>query len=109
MSEDIIRVLRVIEYIGPRSLVEAQVKNAIHGEKVIDRHGGRSYYGGEPKITIRAATVGSYPDILEMARGTKTYRFKDGEANESNAPKEVPSLCDLCGQLDTSDHRCPCR
>lgn len=64
--EDIIRVLRVLEYIGPRSLVEAQVKRSIHGERTFDRNGGQNF-GQNPKVTIRAATVGSYPDILEMA------------------------------------------
>lgn len=33
-DEDIVRVLRLIEYIGPRALVEKQVTNSIHGSRV---------------------------------------------------------------------------
>lgn len=54
MSEDIIRVLRVIEYIGPRSWVESTVANSIQGTKLL--------MGGKE---IRAATVGTYPEILQ--------------------------------------------
>lgn len=52
MAEDIVRVLRVIEYVGPRAQVEQQVKQSIHGEKIIG------------KMSIRVATLGAYPDIL---------------------------------------------
>jgi hypothetical protein len=54
MAEDIIRVLRVIEYIGPRSKVEKQVANSLHGTK-------------EPGngVIIRAATIGAYPEVLK--------------------------------------------
>ena len=55
MIEDTIRVLRVIEYVGPRSRVESAVAQSIHGEK--DAGSG---------LIIRAATVGIYPEILEM-------------------------------------------
>lgn len=52
--EDIIRVLRVIEYVGPRSRVEETVARSIHGEK----DAGRG-------LTIKAATIGTYPEIFE--------------------------------------------
>lgn len=52
MSQDIVRVLRVIEYVGPRESVEHQVNNSIHGE--------RKYRD----VTIRATTIGTYPEIL---------------------------------------------
>lgn len=55
---DIVRVLRVIEYVGPRDRVEEMVKRSIHGEKVMS---GR----GRSQLVIRAATVGSFPEILE--------------------------------------------
>lgn len=53
MSKEIIRVLRIVEYTGPREMVEAQVSSSIHGQVI---------YG---HITIRAATIGLYPEILE--------------------------------------------
>jgi hypothetical protein len=54
---DTVRVLRIIEYVGPRDRVEDVVARSIHGEK---RY-------GQPKdneVVIHAATIGSYPDIL---------------------------------------------
>lgn len=50
---DIVRVLRIVEYVGPRDWVEHTVKNAIHGEKSC----------GIGK-TIRATTLGVYPDLI---------------------------------------------
>lgn len=50
---DIVRVLRVVEYVGPRDQIEKQIRHSIHGE--------RSYNG----ITIRVATLGTFPEILE--------------------------------------------
>ena len=51
---DIVRVLRVIEYTGPRDKVEDQVARSLHEEK-------RLFNG----VTIKAVTVGAYPEILE--------------------------------------------
>lgn len=51
---DIVRVLRVIEYTGPRGKVEDQVARSLHGEKRLPTG-----------VTIKAATVGIYPEILE--------------------------------------------
>lgn len=51
---DKIRVLRIIEYVGSRERVEETVRQSIQGDKVmID-------------LTIRAATIGTYPEILEV-------------------------------------------
>lgn len=52
MLEENIRVLRVVEYSGTRRRVEGVVAASIHGERV---------YG---TVTIRAATIGLYPEIL---------------------------------------------
>ena len=60
MAEDIVRALRVIEYVGPRSAVEKAIKNAVHGIKVVGGENG--------PLEIRAATIGLVPDILEMGR-----------------------------------------
>lgn len=50
---DLIRVLRVIEYVGPRILVEEQIKKSLHGEKRVGPNG---------EIRIRAVTIGEFPD-----------------------------------------------
>ena len=52
-SEDIIRVIRIIEYVGPRSKVEENVRQSIHGVK--DCPNG---------LKITAVTLGEYPDVL---------------------------------------------
>lgn len=54
-SEDRVRVLRLIEYIGPRSLVEKAVERSMHGTKIF----------GELQINV--ATIGTFPEILDTA------------------------------------------
>lgn len=54
MTQDTVRILRVIEYTGPRDWVERQVAASIHGTKDL----------GKNRI-IRGATIGTYPEILE--------------------------------------------
>lgn len=51
---DIVRVLRVIEYVGPRPWVEEIVSKSIHGTKIF----------GNGDRCVRAATVGTYPEFL---------------------------------------------
>lgn len=50
---EIVRVLRVIEYVGPRDVVERQVVNSLHGQKSPQRG-----------LTIKAATLGEFPEVL---------------------------------------------
>lgn len=51
-GQDIVRVLRVYEFVGPRDKIEVQIANSIHGSK-------------EPGngVTIHASTVGVNPAI----------------------------------------------
>lgn len=72
-KEDTVRVLRVIEYVGPRSWVERTLENSIQGTKTFDEVRG----GG--KATIRAATVGGYPEILEGIEDLEQRRVLEGE------------------------------
>jgi hypothetical protein len=58
MSEDIVRVLRIYEFVGPRSQVEQQVARSLHGTKYV-----RDWRQGS-EIVIRAVTVPGYPEIL---------------------------------------------
>lgn len=54
---EIVRVLRLIEYVGERSAVEEQVARSLHGSK----------YGvgdGIGACRITAQTIGEFPDIL---------------------------------------------
>jgi hypothetical protein len=52
-NKEIVRVLRVIEYIGEREAVEACVAMSLHGVKIL------------PNYDIRAATIGIYPEVLK--------------------------------------------
>jgi len=54
---DTVRVLRIIEYVGPRDEIEHVVKHSIQGE--------RRYIQNGKEVVIRAATIGTYPEILE--------------------------------------------
>lgn len=54
------RVLRIIEYSGPRQWVEDTVRKAIHGTYTVDRAGG--------VCNITATTLHEYPEALDMAR-----------------------------------------
>lgn len=54
-TQDIVRVLRVIEYVGKREWVEHTVALSIQGEKDF----------GDGNF-IRAGTIGMYPEILEV-------------------------------------------
>lgn len=56
---DIVRVLRIVEYVGPREAIEKQVANSIHGSRTYPTRFG--------EVTIRAATIGEYPEILDRA------------------------------------------
>jgi hypothetical protein len=58
VDPDNIKILRVIEYSGPRDLVEECVRQSVHGERVINRPRGRSF-------TIRVVTLGEIPEIFK--------------------------------------------
>lgn len=58
MSEDIVRVLRIIEYVGSRADVEQQVAKSIHGQRIIP-------IAGLSTMTITAATIGEFPEIMK--------------------------------------------
>lgn len=58
---DTVRVLRIIEYTGPREDVERVVSMSIHGTKTYGQIGH--------EVTIRAATLGEFPEILEKPDG----------------------------------------
>lgn len=64
---DSVRVLRVIEYTGERSLIEDLISESIHGE----RRYKRFFKGVNGEVVIKAATLGLYPEILENKDGQK--------------------------------------
>ena len=56
-GEEVVRVLRVVEYVGPRSWVEETVARSVHGTRHI-----------APNKEIRAASIGTYPDVLHTSK-----------------------------------------
>lgn len=57
---DNIRILRIVEYVGPRDLVEACLERSIHGTRIVTSNGKREY-------RIRATTLGDTAEILAQA------------------------------------------
>ena len=51
--EDLVRVLKIVEYIGPRKAVEALLDASLHGAKKVP---------GD--VLIRVGVVGDYPELL---------------------------------------------
>lgn len=58
---EMVRVLRIVEYIGPRDWVESTVNKSIQGVKLL----------GEGK-QIRATTLGNFPDIISPEKDPTT-------------------------------------
>jgi hypothetical protein len=54
-KQEQVRVLRVIEYTGPRDKVEDQIERSLHGTKRLPNG-----------VVIKGATLGDYPEILEQ-------------------------------------------
>lgn len=65
---DIIRVLRVIEYVGPRDRVEDTVAKSVHGTKEVGNG-----------LFIKAATIGAYPEILGQVPEKVAHVFEKHE------------------------------
>lgn len=63
MAEDIVRVLRLLEYVGPRRQVEATMQ---HNEVKSERN-----FGG---MVVRSAILGTFPEVMQRAED-KTKKF----------------------------------
>jgi hypothetical protein len=81
MSE-IVRVLRVLEYVGPREDVERALRNSsVKGEKVFNG------------LRVREAVVGTFPELLTSPRKEQDYDPKALEFKEQlNAGNVVDAL-----------------
>jgi hypothetical protein len=67
MAQDTVRVLRIIEYTGPRDWVERQIELSITGTKKIES-------SKDQVCIIRVATIGTYPEILEPVKKSKRHK-----------------------------------
>jgi hypothetical protein len=65
MPEDTIRVFRMVEYVGPRSAVEAQIRLSLHGTRV-----GHKGEDGHSFCVITATTLGEFAELVRHADET---------------------------------------
>ena len=81
-----VRVLRIIEYVGDREWVEHQVADSIHGTKNVSNPNKSSV-----QRTIRAATIGEYPEILLPSLVVRDLDYTPEEIEDINKalPGEV--------------------
>lgn len=61
MSEEIVRILRVVEYVGPRSAVEYQVSKSIQGTRQFPC---RDKDNHSAQMRITAVTVGAFAEVI---------------------------------------------
>lgn len=85
MPEDTVRVLKIVEYVGPRSAVERHLANA--------NWNLRKQSDG---LTIRTAIVGQYPEVLEQAEPEL-----EPEPNVPKHKQESGGRCRKCGGFTT--------
>lgn len=81
MAEDIIRVLRIVEYVGPRSCVESEVSKSIHGARqftLCDKEGKRQ------EVRITAVTVGEFAEVISD-QAVKFLFQGQGDPNASSS------------------------
>lgn len=62
-GEEIVRVLRLVEFEGPRELVEKQIAHSVHGTRVFAKLDGK-------EVRVTAVTLDCFPEVLELARQT---------------------------------------
>ena len=75
---DTVRVLRVIEYVGPRDKIEIQVANSLQGEKRLPNG-----------VIIRAATITPFPEYLDSAGVVPVAEFGDYKRQAGEIALEV--------------------
>jgi hypothetical protein len=61
--------LRIIEYTGPREAVEDLVSKSVQGERTVVGRLGNN-------VIIKAATIGTYPEILESSNSNDINQEK---------------------------------
>lgn len=66
-KEDIIRVLRLVEYVGPRGAVEEQVRKSLHGTREFGSH--NSFV----PMRITAITIGEFGEVISDEVAKKLY------------------------------------
>lgn len=74
---DTVRVVRILEYVGPRLEVEETLKRSIQGEKRVGNG-----------TVIRAATLGTFPEILQPKESNAQDHQAESEAGEQQRAEQ---------------------
>lgn len=79
MAQDIVRVLRLYSFEGPRDAVEKQLTNSLR-----DGTNDKSQFGpfGHGGIIIKVATLGTFPEILEALSSSPALDLREALAQE---------------------------
>ena len=72
--DDIVRVLRIVEYEGPRRKVEEQIRNSLHGTKYFFYGDNKKFKDDARPLRITAVTLNEFPVVLEKARTVEDKR-----------------------------------
>lgn len=65
-GKEIVRVLRVLEYTGPRDVIEQQLKNSLQDGEHHKQLWRKDRPDENGKYCIRVATVGRWPEVLTL-------------------------------------------
>ncbi len=65
---DIVRVFRMIEYVGPRDQVEEQISHSVHGSR-----------RGIKDVVITATTLGTFAEVVQRGEALPTATLHCGE------------------------------
>ena len=99
-SQDIVRVLRLVEYEGPRYLVEKQIAGSINGTRTWEWP--TKQIGLRDKIRLTAITLDQFPVALEEARRTPEPKAITELRNQlTDAQTEI---AELRQEIDGVDH-----
>ena len=89
MAEDTIRVLRLYSFEGPRSMIEKQLERSL---------ADRTNHPGIEGLTIKVATLGSFPEIMEQAQPVMPQGKLLGYAERDGDEWHVHSIDSSTGQ-----------
>ena len=83
---EIIRVLRVLEYIGPRDLVEHTLRRGgvpANGEHCVTLRSGTSHAPMPGVLRITSALVGTFGDVLQVIEDSPVDAMGTAPASEA--------------------------
>lgn len=97
-QSDMVRVVRILEYVGPRRLVEDQISRAIHGTKILPVRAafedGTVLVAEGVTIEVTATTLGEFPEILKRTEPSPYKPFVSPASAIPVSERKEESLVD---------------